>query len=451
MLSSRTRTQLSPGIIVLLYLGFGALMWTVRGWILAGTFQNVLLIVGVLAMLGITGVILGDWRNGMYFFLAWLLFEDLIRKYMGNALVVFFAKDVLVAVVYASFFKVTSREKVATFRPSFLLPLGLFLLLGMAQMFNPGSPSMLYGILGMKLYFYYVPLMFVAYSLLRNEEDLRRFLVITMALAVPVALVGIAQSAFGLDFLNPHAGPDLELLGHLTRETHAGAAVRRPPSVFVSDGRFDEYLVLIAIVGIGAAGYLLLRRGWGRKIVFPALALVALGAMLSGSRECAVWVGASALFLSAGMLWGAPPRARETYRLVKAIRRTFIAIALSLSMGMVLFPQSFGAHWQFYAETLDPRSPYYEVSDRTSYSANNFLLAFTDPDWLVGHGPGTESLGVQYVARLVGQDVDDSIGRYNLESGWATLIWEFGALGPILWVAWGLSFIYAAWRATMSV
>jgi hypothetical protein len=27
-------------------------------------------------------VILNDWRNGLYFFLTWLLFEDFARKYL---------------------------------------------------------------------------------------------------------------------------------------------------------------------------------------------------------------------------------------------------------------------------------------------------------------------------------------------------------------------------------
>jgi len=48
------------------------------------------------------------------------------------------------------------------------------------QIFNPNSPSIFYGILGLKLQFLYVPLMFVAYSMMRKEEDLRRFLVVTV-------------------------------------------------------------------------------------------------------------------------------------------------------------------------------------------------------------------------------------------------------------------------------
>jgi len=45
---------------------------------------------------------LNSWRNGVYFFLAWLLFEDFARKFLGNNMAIYFAKDVLVAVVYLS-------------------------------------------------------------------------------------------------------------------------------------------------------------------------------------------------------------------------------------------------------------------------------------------------------------------------------------------------------------
>lgn len=452
MSDGRAQAQMGPAVALLLLLGFAGLMWTVRGWILAGSFRSVLWIIVALTVLAITGIVLGDWRNGLYFFLAWLLFEDLIRKYMGNNMYVYFGKDALVAVVYASFLKVTSRGKTARFRPPFLLPLGLFFALALVQMFNSSSPSFLYGLLGMKLYFYYAALMFVGYALLREEADLHRFLIMNLGLGVPIALLGIIQSVIGLNFLNPKGGADIDELGHLTRYTHSGAALGRPPSVFVSEGRFAQYLIVAFILGMGAAGYLLLRTKRGRRVVFPALAVVGLAGMMTGSRGCAVYVAASALFLSAGMLWGAPPRGADTYRLIKAIRRTFVIVGLSLSLGVVLFPEAIGSRWSYYSETLDPSSPYYEASYRAwDYPLKNLSLAFTDPDWLVGHGTGTQSLGVQYVAKLVGQEVDDSIGRFNLESGWAQLVFEFGVLGPILWVAWTLSFIFAAARAALRV
>src|SRR5215469_12474934 len=47
--------------------------------------------------------ILKNWRNGLYFFLVWLLFEDFARKFLGNNMVVFFAKDALVLILYLAF------------------------------------------------------------------------------------------------------------------------------------------------------------------------------------------------------------------------------------------------------------------------------------------------------------------------------------------------------------
>jgi hypothetical protein len=42
---------------------------------------------------------LNNWRNGLYLFLIWLLFEDFARKYLGNNMAIYFGKDLLVLVV----------------------------------------------------------------------------------------------------------------------------------------------------------------------------------------------------------------------------------------------------------------------------------------------------------------------------------------------------------------
>jgi hypothetical protein len=397
-------------------------------------------------------LVLRNWRHGLYAFLGWLLFEDMVRKYMGNNMAVYFAKDVLVGITYLSFLRAGPREKRGEFRAPFLYPLGLFIGLGLVQVFNADSPSILYGLMGLKIYFYYIPLMFVGYVFLRDEEDLRRFLVFNMGIAAVIASIGIAQSVFGLSFLNPRGGVDIDYLGNLTRYTHAGVAVSRPPSVFVSDGRFAWYLILVFILGLGAAGYLLLKTRKGRKVVFSALLLVSVAGMMSGSRGCASYVVISALVLSAALLWGAPPRGFEAYRLFKAIRRSYLMVALGMFLMLAIFPEAMGARWSFYSETLDPRSQYYEASNRAwDYPVGNLMLAFTDPEWPLGHGIGTSSLGVQYVAKIVGSEVDASIHRMDLEEGFANLIFELGILGPILWLAWTASLVYTAWKTVLRV
>src|ERR1700728_3849383 len=90
----------------------------------------------------------------------------------------------------------------------------LFLWLGLVQVFNSNSPNILYGLMGAKIYFFYVPLMFVSYALIRNDEDLRKFLVVNAVLAAIISSLGIAQAVLGNTFLNPTTlAPDLRDLG----------------------------------------------------------------------------------------------------------------------------------------------------------------------------------------------------------------------------------------------
>src|SRR5215472_10969955 len=78
-----------------------------------------------LSVVGATVVIsvLTSWRRGFYLFLIWLLFEDFARKFLGNNMIIFFAKDFLLLVVLVSFFAASRRKEVQIFSPPFRLPL----------------------------------------------------------------------------------------------------------------------------------------------------------------------------------------------------------------------------------------------------------------------------------------------------------------------------------------
>ena len=134
---------------------------------------------------------------------------------------IYFAKDVLVGLTYVALFVDIRRGRAATFRPPFRLFLFVFLWLGMVQIFNSNSPNILYGLMGAKIYFFYVPLMFVSYALIRNDEDLRKFLVVNAVLAAVISALGITQAILGNSFLNPTTlAPDLRELGSLTESRH---------------------------------------------------------------------------------------------------------------------------------------------------------------------------------------------------------------------------------------
>lgn len=389
--------------------------------------------------------ILRNWRSGFYLFFVWLMFEDLVRKYMGNNLALFFGKDVLLALVYVALYREIGQGREKTFRPPFLFFLSIFFWLGVLQVFNQNSPHILYGLLGLKTYFYYVPLLFVGYTLIRSDEDLRKFLVASAILAGVIGSIGIVQAIVGNKFMNPAVlAPELRDLGNLYKVSPlSNKLLSLPDSVFVSSGRFDEYLMATFILATGTAAYLLLYTKRNRKLVFSVIGILGVATLLSGARSAVMAAGASVPVLSAGFLWGAPWRWRQAHRLVKAIRRSLIVAGFGLAALILLFPEDAGSRLAFYSETLNPSSSAYEFGNRAwDYPIRNFLDTFNRPNWLIGNGIGTASLGGQYVAKLLGRP------QFNVsvEEGYGQLIIEMGVLAPILWILWTAALLYYCWK-----
>jgi hypothetical protein len=429
---------------LLLGLGLLALTWELCEWISADNDKMILLVALGCAVLGITVYILKDWRSGFYLFLGWLLLEDLPRKFLGNNMAIYFAKDLLVGVTYVSCLIAKRRHQFETFQPPFWLPLILFFWLALIQVFNLSAPSVLFGVMGMKLYFYYVPLMFVSYALTRTPEDLRRFLIFSVVFGVILSVIGIIQATVDINFLNPvKLASELTDLGSLTRlspVTHQ--LIRAPTSVFVSAGRFGEFLIVAWILAMTTLGYVVLAQRRGAWYAILAIGAVTGAALLSGSRATIIFVAASGLIMTAAFLWGAPWRWGHGRRLTKFLRYAFLAAGAGLILLLQLSPQTFGANWAFFSETMSPTGSGSELQDRVvEYPWSNLKLAFQHPDWLVGYGTGTDSLGGEYIAEIL-----HAPEIRGVENGMGTLIVEMGILGPILWLGWVCALLLAAWR-----
>lgn len=443
MLKLRVPTAGNQTLVGVSLFVFGlVLAWEVGGKIVANDERSLIFAALGFAGCAIAVTILRSWRAGFYLFFIWLLFEDLIRKYMGNNLALFFGKDILLALVYVALFREIRRGREKTFRPPFLLFWSFFFWLGVLQIFNQNSPSLLYGLLGFKLYFYYVPLLFVGYALIRSDEDLRKFLLVNAVIAGVIGGLGIAQAIVGNGFLNPSKlAPELEDLGNLTKASPiSNQAFSLPDSVFVSSGRFGQYLIVAFILAMGTAAYLLFSTQRNRKLIFAAVGLVGCATLLSGSRTALVGVVFSALVLWAAFLWGTPWR--QAFRIVKAIRRSAIVAALALTALILAYPEKAASRLAFYAETLSPESSAYEGSQRAwRYPISNFLDAFNRPNWEIGNGIGTASLGGQYVAKVLGAQQY----QISVEEGYGQLIIEMGIIAPILWIIWTAALVYYSW------
>jgi hypothetical protein len=389
--------------------------------------------------------ILNDWRRGVYLFVAWLLFEDLFRKYLGNNMAIYFAKDFLVMVLYLSFFRTQRAKRLERLRIPFRLPLLLFIWFGVIQMFNPASTSIFYGILGVKVDFLYIPLILVGYSFVRSDQDLRRFLSFSCVLVMIVAGLGLVQSIIGPTFLNPsHLQEDIRELSTTYRVAPiSGLAAYRPNSVFVSGGRYADFLILSWTVSLGYGGYLLLRSRQGRSLAFAAIGVTAAASLMSASRGVFMWEIGIALVSVLGFVWGAPWRQGEVIRVLRAIVRTTIFVLVGVVLLLMFFPNELGSRVAIYSETLMPDSPASELVHRTqTYPMQQLYYAFDHPRWPYGYGIGTTTLGTQYVVKLM----HAAPMRIGVESGIGNLIVELGIMGPVLWLLLGIGVVISTWR-----
>ena len=435
------------------FLVFAAVLaYEVAEYIVSDDLTNLALMGMVFVGAAFVVAILNNWRNGLYFFLAWLLFEDLARKFLGNNMAIYFAKDLLVAIVYLSFFIAYRRRtsELQTFRPPFRLALLLMIWFGIIQVFNPGSPSILFGVLGMKLYFGYMPLLFVGYSMVNSEVELRRFFYVNLGLMLIIIGLGIAQSILGVSFLNPEVpAEDIRLLSQAYRVAPVtGVIVYRPNSVFVSAGRFGDMLMVCWMLVFGFGGYLLLRHRRGRLFAFLALAVTAAGCVLSASRGVFLWTLGSGLVGAVAFVWGAPWRQGEALRVLRTLQRVVLGIALAMVVLLLTYPDALLNRLAVYSETLDPRLPTSELAYRFhEYPLQNFLGAFYNPRWPYGWGIGTISQGGQYIARIfhVLQPT------WTVESGFGCLVIELGILGLILWFVMSVTVVLCSWRVVKNL
>jgi len=444
---SASQKQLTT-VAILVLAGVGA--YVASGYVINDDLTGLVVLALPLIFLLISVSMLNNWRIGLYVFLIWLLFEDIIRKYAGNNMVIFFGKDVLVAIVYISYSIKARKQSTKSFRPPFLLPLLVLIWFGAIQIFNPGSTSVWFGLLGFKMFFFYVPLFAIGFALVNSELELRRFFTVNLLLCLVITSLGIAQSILGHTFLNPpQLQEDIKSQSELYRVTPiSGLSLYRPNSVFVSHGRYCDFLMVAWLFSLGYSGYLILRHPRGRWLAFLAVMLTLAGAVLSGSRGTFMWAGINIAAVSIAFLWGAPWRQREVIRVLRTLGRIAVGGVLAMVLLAVIFPEALGSRLALYSETLNPSSSASELGGRAwDYPVRNFMGAFSYDRWPYGYGIGTSGLGTQYVIRIF----HVKPMRVGVESGYGTLVVEMGIVGLILWLIMSFAVVISAWKVVVKL
>jgi O-antigen ligase len=300
--------------------------------------------------------------------------------------------------------------------------------------------------MGMKLCFLYAPLLVVGHALIDSDREVRRFFFFNSILILVVAAFGIAQSILGHTYLNPEVvQEDIRSVSTLYRVSPiTGLVAYRPTSFFVSAGRFQNFLTVSWILALGFGGFLLMRKQTGRWLAFTTVGIIAAASLMTASRSVFLWALLSMIVLAPGFAWGATWSGEQRLRVMAAIRRAVVFVAIALTILVVIFPQEVRSRLAIYSETLSPYSPTSELGFRSgNYPLQNFIAAFDHPLWPYGYGLGTASLGGQYVIRIM-HAPPMNVG---VESGYGQLVVELGIVGLLLWILLTSAITISAWRA----
>lgn len=453
---------------VAVFVGFGL------AHLLLQSDWRTMVVVFVFAGAGVVGLqILRDWRFGILSFFAWIVVEDLIRKYLGNRILLYGAKDALILLTYVSFLFARMRSwRVEEFQNPIRTPLIALVALAVAECFNPQIEHPLIPVIGMRMYFLYIPLLYLGYAYFDSEERVRRFLLFALILGGGVAALGVLQALVGLDLLNPEGfvpGLRLELI-RVAPESQM--FIPRPTSVFVDAGRFAQYLFILFFLGLGALSYwqglqrdeerawkggprrgirVLARRALSahrrqERILWLAFVLIGAGLIVSAQRAALLLVGAALLILA--LRAGRDRLAAWIARFRKPsfpIGRISGGIALVL-LGLALVrPERLIALYRFCVETLSPIARETEMSWRPKAYWRDILFAVQESR-VFGHGTGTASLGLQYLYGLDYFYQGETGSIYRVEGGYASVIWEWGWVGAAFWLWWTVVLVFAAAR-----
>src|SRR6266511_3243926 len=166
-------------------------------------------------------------------------------------------------------------------------------LLVVAQMANPGVENRLMGLIGLKVWIFYLPLFLLSFALVASERDLFLLLHLLVGLSLIPAIIGITQAvlakAIGYHptmeiFYQEAAGPATQ--GFVQFEVGEGVIARIPSTFTFATQYFGYTLAMLAPC------YAVWRGDpspWWRRLGAGALIIVVLASFLSGARAAFVF------------------------------------------------------------------------------------------------------------------------------------------------------------------
>jgi hypothetical protein len=230
-------------------------------------------------------VAIRHWRSALFGVLVLLVFEGALRKWAfpwAHAQI-YLLKDAILLASYVGFLLDNRRGDVPLRGVGTIkVILSVAFVFGCIEVFNPNSPSVLVGLVGLKAYFLYAPIAFILPYAFKSRDHMLQMIKRYLLIAIPVALLGFVQIAAGRDsFLNVYVGGSDDTNSAVT--FGLGYDLVRTTGTFSFISGYTTYLSFIAFLALGYN----MAQGWRIRNNFAPLAALAVvvGAMFTtGSR-----------------------------------------------------------------------------------------------------------------------------------------------------------------------
>jgi hypothetical protein len=305
------------------------------------------------------------WRGALFGVFVLVVFEGALRKWVfpWAQAQIYLVKDAILLAVYLGFI-LDSRRTILAARGIGAIKaiLVVSFLFGALEVFNPNSPSVLVGLMGLKAYFLYAPVAFILPYAFKSREHLFPLIKRYIVMAIPVAALG---------FLQIMAGPQSSLNTYVSHSEDAPALLARfgNEDLVRTAGTFSYvsgYTAFLGFIGFLAIGYNM-AQGWRLKNnMKPLLALtLVVGAMFTTGSRAPVY---TLLAASPVILWLA-----ATNRVLPgrtAMRFIFLVPIMAL-IAVSVSPEAFQAFMERAAEADSTSMRIFSPIDQTMGALSN--------------------------------------------------------------------------------
>lgn len=371
------------------------------------------------------------WRAGVATALVLVVVEGALRKWVFPEWqeLIYWSKDVALAGAYVRFYgaRMIDHESIVPAHPinKWLVPLIVW---GLAEVLNPNLPNLMVGALGLKAYFFYIPLFYMVPELLEGRVALVRFLGAYAGSSLLLSLLGIAQ------FFSPLDSP---LVSYVAWEGGTGvsrvAMVGDFPRVTATFPFISGYVAYLFAVVLLLLAILNMQEGVSgrrRAVLFTALGLAVVNLFMTGSR----WPIFTLLLLIPIFLSMAGDRVSARARL---FARAVVGLVVLSVVAVSFFGEAVGAFWE---RTVTNRD---EAEHRVIDPLTEPFL-FIPLAGLIGAGIGSTHQAARFVAGAA--EPFSWLPTLEFENEPGRIMLELGAVGFLLFYIQKIALLGALWR-----